>query len=659
MSIYATGFFTLFLSVIINAQGADSLSGFTDKLVDELVPEPLINGEEYEITGYLEDLQSEPVNINKADITTLQKIPGVDLNYALLIIQYREKMGRFFSPYELYSVKGIPIETVKQVIHYIITEEPQKRVNNISTAPYSLFSGKMRSRLTIPAKNNNDFLSRGYPGSGIKLLNKFSLHNSLGEFGFVSEKDPGETSYTDFLSFHLLLKNVGPFEKVIIGDYTFEFGQGIALWGPFGYAKSSDIVTPVKKTEIIIKPYNGSDENHFFRGIASSYSVNNFLISFFYSNHKRDATIDSSMDCVSSLLSSGYHRTTTEIKNHNSVREISSGLRGDYIFNDIVNIGLLYCESTYSLPFANNSLYSPRGKKFNHLSFKYDSYPFSNINLSGEFAYDFKSVASLNTIQISFNKDFLFVSSFRNYPVNYISLSGNSLSEQGGILQNETGFYNGFKLFTDLGLFNLYFDQFRFPSGGYNFPISHSGEELHFTYSKTFEDNLILKFHYKYENKDYMSEDPDYKIIVRRLRNDYRFSLDWELNELFRLKTSVEYNAVFIKDNNLSEKGILLANSFWINLPNNINLSCSFSFFQTSSYFSSVSELENNIPGLITGRLLYGEGLKLNINASKIFFNSVKITGQYSETVKPIVTEESSAYPVITNSMIFQLDFIF
>jgi len=660
MMFYHTEILLIFiLSGLLFAQKEDSSTVISDQIIENLVPEPVTNYEEFNSIDYLEDLQKNPVNINTADLTILQKIPGLDINNAQLIIQHRIKYGHFFSTNELFTIKGLPKYVIINIKPFITISDPLKRIADnkpVSNSILNFATIFFRSRISMDLKDNEDLSHNNYPGSKLKLYNKLTLINDRGEAGIITEKDPWEKYIYDFISFHLFLKNIGPIEKVVIGDYLFEFGQGLALWGPFGFSKTTAAVFPIKSRENIIRPYNSTDENRFFRGIAISTKYNEFLFSFFYSSHKLDASIDSISGKISSLITSGYHRTNSELSNHNSLTEAAWGGSGNYNYNNLFQLGILYFNTNFSKPLSGNLLYAPKGDRFNYFSTSYECFLIPSINLSGETAYDFKSIAFINTIQISYNKNLLFVSSIRNYPINFNSIHGNSLAEQRGKVQNETGFYNGFKLLTSIGTINFYYDQFKFPFGGYRFPISNAGEEFLFSYANALKKDINIKTNYKYENKDYLLYQDDQKSIARRERNDFRFILSWDITKDVRLKSIAEYNSIKIKENNITEEGILLANSILINFINNFRLTGTISFFRTDSFFSSVYEYDNNIGGLVRGEVLYGEGAKMNLYLSYKLFKGLTISAQYSEIIKPKEQLINPIFSSLTDNIILQIE---
>jgi hypothetical protein len=651
----------LIIPSLIIAQGKDSTLVVTDHLIENLVSEPVINNEEFSVIDYLEDLKKEPININTADLTQLQIIPELDLNYSKLIIEHREKYGHFFSINELYTIKGLPKYIINDIKPFITISN--STIENVKTSPASPSLLKFdkvffRSRYSVNLIDNNDTPYENYVGSKFKLYNKLTLQNKIGEAGIITEKDAGEKQFYDFISFHLLLKKISFIQNLVVGDYELKFGQGLVLWGPFGFSKSTDAVFPTKMRESKILPYNGTNESRFFRGIATSIGNNNLQLSLFYSNRRLDASRDSNSENISNLVTSGYHRTSSELLTRNILGEVILGCSGSYSYNESYHLGVLFYRSKYDKPFGSESIYAPQGDKFKYFSMSYESNVIPTIYISGEIAYDFNSIATINSFQISFNKNFLFVSSVRCYPSNFISQHGNSFSEQRNKVQNETGFYNGFKLLTKYGTLNFYYDQFKFPFGGYRFPISNAGEEFMLNYTNTIKDDVNIKIVYKYEDKDYLMDVEDQKSITRRGRNDIRIILSWNQSKEIGYKTSVEYNVIRLRENNIIEEGTLIGNSVLINLIDNMKITGGVCFFRTDSFYSSVFEYENNIQGLVRGKVLYGEGAKVSFYINYRILQVMNISAQYSEIIKPKEVLINPIYSTLASDLIFQIELI-
>ena len=164
-------FFILIINGFLYAQTNDT--SFTEQLIEDIIPEPGVDFQEYNEIDELELLRENPVNINTADVISLQKVPGLDLNYALIIIQFREKYGHYFSPNELYSIKGIPKSIIKNILPFITTTYIINKGSSASLKVPSPLKVNFRTRTSYNLHNNNDSLYNNYPGTKLKLYTDY------------------------------------------------------------------------------------------------------------------------------------------------------------------------------------------------------------------------------------------------------------------------------------------------------------------------------------------------------------------------------------------------------------------------------------------------------------------------------------------------------
>lgn len=66
------------------------------------------------------DGQKQLVDLNTADIETLELLPEITPSVAERIVEYRETFGRFWSTEDLMDVEGISVETY-EIIRDIVT----------------------------------------------------------------------------------------------------------------------------------------------------------------------------------------------------------------------------------------------------------------------------------------------------------------------------------------------------------------------------------------------------------------------------------------------------------------------------------------------------------------------------------------------------------
>jgi len=647
----------------------DSTSIITEEVLDNILVEPDEETDSEELVEILEELIRNPIDINLADVFDLSKLPNMDQQSAQIIIEHRNKFGYFFSPVELFAIRELNKQLIESILPFIKTtrtnDELEKNEEVISGSDSFLNNSKLiiRNRITNDIQNRDGFTSGKYEGSKIKSYNKF-LYNYDKNYqaGFLVEKDPGEVSYTDFTSFHLQVKDIGFVKSFIAGDYVLEYGQGLALWSPYGFSKGADAVFPVKKKARYLRPYTSAAEYRFFRGAASRLSFDDFSFTAFYSNNTFDATIDSITGEITSVGQSGFHRFESELNKKGSSKSKLIGGVLDYRFLGRMNVGVIYYNASFDNRFESTTLYDFSGNNFNYVSTYYEL-NFSKINFFGEASYDGTSVASINGIQFSANRDLIFTTSLRNYPRNYKNLYGFGFSEKSGKINNELGIYSGLKWKIPFGVLNLYYDIFKFPYRTSENSLSSEGNELLVDFVSIPLPSFEVRLRYKYEDKEVTELINIDEEIVRRLKQIARTDLIYKVSKDLRLKTRIEYNHFFIKDANLKENGLLVYQDLRYVPQKNINLYGRIIFFQTDSFNSAVYEYENDLLGVMPNLAMYGKGIRWYVIVKYKPLQFLTLSTKYSETYKPDETSLSSGDNEITgnvdNRISIQIDMSF
>jgi hypothetical protein len=189
--------------------------------------------------------------------------------------------------------------------------------------------------------NDAGNLPTRYLGSPDRLYARFRVsHPKDFSLGFTMEKDAGEQLIfdrstnrygMDFYSYHFMLQNKGKIRSLIIGDYQLQIGQSLLLGAGFIVGKGAETINTIRRSSIGIRPYTSVVETGFFRGIAATVESGNFLITGFYSNVQQDGNItevdtsSSVLPLVSSLYTSGFHRTPNELRAKNQINEQVAG----------------------------------------------------------------------------------------------------------------------------------------------------------------------------------------------------------------------------------------------------------------------------------------------------------------------------------------------
>jgi hypothetical protein len=626
----------------------DSTSIITEDAIDNILVESEDETDNEEIVNIIEDLIQNPIDINTVDVFELSKIPYMDIQSAEKILEYRNKFGYFFSTTELFAIREIDKQLINNILPFITvlaTKEKIKQSEYNSSYPESFFNKSkftIRSRVTNDLQTREGFKSGKFEGTKLKSYNRF-LYNFENNYqaGLLTEKDPGELSYTDFTSFHFQIKDIGFLNSLIAGDYILEFGQGLSLWSPFGYSKGADAVFPVMKKARYLRPYTSAAEYRFFRGAAARISIDNFSLTAFFSNNTFDASVDSITGEITSVGQTGFHRFESELnKKAASKSKIIGGVL-DYKFAGQMNLGVIYYNASFSNKFQSSSIYNLSGNNFNYVSAYYET-NFSKINLFGEASFDGTSVASINGIQFSASRDFIFTSSIRSYPRNYNNLYGFGFSERSGKINNEFGIYSGIKWKVPFGVINFYYDIFKFPYRTNENSLSSEGNELLLDILSVPISKFEARLRYKYENKEVTEIVNTEEEIVRRLKQIIRTEFIYTITRYLRLKSRIEYNHFLIKEAGIKEDGFLMFQDVRYVPQKNVNLYGRIIFFQTVSFNSAVYEYENDLLGVMPNLAMYGKGIRWYLIVKYKPLQFFSISAKYSETYKPDVTSLSS-----------------
>ena len=647
----------------------DSTSIITEDAFDNIIIESEEETDNEELVEIFEELMRNPIDLNQADLFELSKLPGMDQQSAKIILEHRQKFGYFFTPTELYAIRDLDKQLIESILPFIKTSKQEietdefQEVGNKSESIFSKSKVKIRSRATNDLQNRDGFESGKFEGSKLKSYSRLLYdYNHKYQLGLLIEKDPGEKSYTDFTSFHLQIKDKGVLKNFVAGDFVLEFGQGLALWSPFGFSKGSDAVYPVKKKARYLRPYTSSAEYRFFRGASTRLQIDNFNITAFYSINSVDASIDAITGKITSVSQTGFHRFQSELNKKGAIESKLFGGVLDYKLASIINTGVIYYNTSFNKTFVSSSIYDLSGDNFNYLSAYYDV-NFSKINLFGEASFDGTSVASINGIQFSATRDFIFTSAVRSYPRNYNNLYGFGFSERSGKINNELGIYSGFKWKIPCGVLNVYYDIFKFPYRTSENSLSSEGNEWLVNFNSIPFKKLEVRIRYKYENKEVTELINVDKEIVRRLKQIIRTEFVYNISKDFRLKSRIEHNHFFIKDAGIKENGFLFFQDVRFVPTNYISLYGRIIFFQTDSFNSAVYEYENDLPGVMPNLAMYGKGIRWTLIAKYKPLKFLSISTKYSETYKPDVTSLSSGDNEISghvdNRISFQIDLSF
>ncbi|MBC7567305.1 MAG: helix-hairpin-helix domain-containing protein [Pedobacter sp.] len=565
----------------------------------------------YELTERLNYIRSHQINLNATSAKNLKQLIFLSPLQITNLLRHLEVNGKLLDLAELQSIDGFDLVTIERLLQFVTLGKngttdklSLKDMWRNGSNDLILRYGRV---IEVP-KGFTDLPGSRYLGSQDRILlrYKYASNNRIAA-GLVMEKDAGEhfskgKVLSDHFSANLTINQVGPFKKIIFGDYSLQFGQGLTLWSGFGFGKGPD-VTSVAARDVGLRSYSSANEASFFRGVSNIVALwKGIELTSFISYRRRDGSVKlwpDSTTTIQTINDSGYHRTKTELKNQNSLGQLVFGGALQYL-SDNLNLGLVSYQSTYDQNFITGSSaynkYAFTGKNLLNTGFHYN-YTFKNIYSYGEVAYSVNGGwAIINGLLASLSPKFSVVLLHRNYDRDYSNFFSNAVGENTDV-RNEKGTYAGLN-FTPSKRFvySVYFDYFKFPWLKFRVDSASKGYELLaqgvYIPKKTLKILFRLKREVKQQNPDASDKTQELRNV---LKGSVRLAIDWRLNKSIDLQQRIEIS-IYKKGNVTQEVGKLIYSDFNYHLPSSkVSGNLRIAYFDTPSYNSRIYAYEDDV----------------------------------------------------------------
>ena len=460
----------------------------------------------------LHELTENPVRINSADESELSRLFFLSVFQIKSIADHVKSTGSILSVYEIASIPGFNRHTAEIMTPFITLEKNLNRPDELT---------RLRNRLITNLIFKPGESDSSYPGSALKILTKYKAESGPFSAGLTIEKDAGEKLFSvspplpDFLSGYVAFSGNGFVRKLIAGDFSARFGQGLSV--------NTGIHTGIPLTSTgynlsrnEIKPYTSTDENNFFRGAATELVTGKMKLIVLFSYNNIDATIntfdDSSAFFIENFYRAGLHNAASLMTKKDAVAEMFYGADLNINLRSFT-FGINWSETRLSVPVRAVSvdpedLYEFQGRSNSILSAYYTGSPGKSL-LFGEISTDLSGNSALVQGFAFRPSDRLSINCLlRRYSPGYNSLHGrgpgnNSLTgNEEGILCNFT-FEAASHLFISAG-----YDFCRYPWLKYrtSFPSLAKKYEIKLRYLPARIINLEVSCNRKYSIVDKQTE---------------------------------------------------------------------------------------------------------------------------------------------------------
>lgn len=580
---------------------------------------------------------SRQLSINKVSAEELRRLLFLTEYQIGNLIEYREKSGLILSAHELSSVNGFNdyIACFCAVLFSFPNEEadlynivytaagnvgvygrrgetgletqlrysPQKYMRLRQKAVYSLKSGANISAGIFcenDAGEGGRYFWKLWSGDAKEMAVSMAHREAT---GMLNRKIP----MADFISLNIAADNicVKNFKlKLIAGDFRAGFGYGLLMRQGLNFTNYMQPISFASNCNSVM-PYNGSDENDYFRGIALSAfaSKQNISVFLFYSNKMVDARIKDGG--YSSLLKDGKHNTPSLFETRKSLGERVYGANINKEWSR-ARVGATAVISSLDLPYCGRVNYYNGYRHYNgslcNVGINW-LYSFGVAMIFGEVAYcanmgkvkessEFDTAASERIAAIvgtylRIGDNLEFTVGVRHYGVSYIAPYSGPYSTLGETYNQRGAFISLFKpVFGSLKL-GLFADYTAYPFPRYRLPYRTNSFKV-----MAGLESYAQSIGFSWNLRGVASSTPFKTKLYLKGSGRYNFG---DLSLTGRGVVGLKYGAAQLSADYLST-------------GKKIRVSAGGTYYNVSDWENRIYMYEATIPGTYGGRLLYKRG---------------------------------------------------
>lgn len=603
-----------------------------------------------QLSDIYQEMARRPLDLNSASDEALLRVPGMTLPLLRALRAHQVRYGPLLSIYELQAIPGFT-EAAFQLMRPFVTVRPATAYDfgEGSTQIPSWQQVREAARFTLIQRVQRqwqyswDGLSwqpetlRNASGDPYRLYTRLWLQASpYLSVALIGEKDtyeplqwaPAQRYYGyDFLSGHIAIGQIGSLQRLVVGDYILQVGQGLVFARGLGFGKGGDPILTLKQPAYGLVPYTSVNEYQFWRGAAATFRLSpQWELTGMVSQLRQDATLRQTLADttevpeieVTTLLSSGLHRTPSELARRKSLLHRAGGaiLAWRKRWHS-AGATILYQHFSPALNLAGPEPYKYFGFQGteNLLASGFWDFTWGNLNFFGEAATSRTGAKAINAAVIAALHPTLDIAlQVRHFDPDFTSLYGYTFAERPFALQNEQGVYLGVRLrpaprwevagFQDLYAFPWYRYRANSPTTGYE-------TLLQVTY--TIRRKLQVYARLRYEEKpynvssDFAQGEYLYRLIPHR-RGYVRVHGVYEINPFWRYMARIEVSQY---TRETQSRGMLMYQdvrwqpSFWL------SVSLRWVMYRIESYDARIYTYEAMPPTTFFIPGYYGEGQRV------------------------------------------------
>lgn len=567
--------------------------------------------EDDDLINRLLEIYEQPIDINSATREQLEELAFLSDFQIENLLAHIYINGPVEQIYELLAVKGFSPEDVQLLLPFIRIGVP-----HAVTLPKYRMGGATLLRVqssfprSVGYQPKNDSVGAPYLGLPYKIFHKSEVKVGSWHGGYLLESDAGEPMFghgiptLDFISGFLIYQPArGLVSKVVMGDYSARFGQGLGLWTGFSMGLSSE-ATSLRKRPTGLTRYHSSGESSFLRGVAVDLKRGSHTLSLFGSYRSIDASLLSvdtlGIAAVSSLRNTGLHRTKGEIAGRGAVDEALWGTYYQY-GGQLFRAGAGAAAWTISRPLTTSSdlyrLFYLQGRELNTIFADYRLF-LSKVHLYGEVTLqNFGSPALMQGCDFRPGGGVDLTLAYRYFDRGYMALFQNPYARSaspGG----EQGLYVAIRLqpmgqvtiTTSLNYYRYSWLRYRVssPSTGFDYRLLSR-------YSVDRSNSLVFRYRYSRQEQDRLSSNTTARELTDHRKHSGRLQWQNQGSDLLAFQTVIELTH-FSENQGLSSSGYWFSQDVKVVFPAmNLSLLGRLAHFDTDDYYSRIYVYEPDV----------------------------------------------------------------
>ncbi len=620
--------FLFLLPILLAAQENDP-----QKMIEAIIESHLDKlDEETDVALIIEDLEGlleNPININATDAEELSRLYLLNPVQINKLLKFVKEFGPVYTIFELNAIDGFTPDLLQKIEPFItFGPETETRIplkKQLKSGRHELILRSLGNLQKARGYQPKDDGTKPYEGNRFRYYGRYryEIRDNF-SMGLTAEKDPGEAFLKgsnkhgfDYYSGHISVRFNHWIKDVTVGDFVVRSGQGLVLWQGYTIGKSLDVLN-ISKTGQGVRPYTSVNENAFFRGMSTSLDLGSAKIIVFGSHKKADGNLapdDNDSIYFTSLQTSGYHRTESEIADEKTVGATDLGAVFSLNFNNL-KIGANFVYQQFDKPFI------PASRLYNKYRFhgtenytgsidylfnkgKYLLFGEAALSKSGGKALLQGAVARLND-QVSFS------ALYRHFDKDYHALWANTFAE-GSNISNESGLYFGSRILpVKFVTLSLYSDLYQSKWINYSTIGPSRGWDVFAQADVRLSEELSFYLRYKNEEKTQkFKTEKRYTDLPERTQKT-RLHFDYQLTETIKLRTRFEH--VYYEGDNSGNGFMIFQDIQYSGLRLPFHVSARVAWFNTDSYDSRIYAYENDLLYTFSVPAFYGKGFRTYLN---------------------------------------------